>query len=81
MKSSIEKLPDMIKLLKNREASPNKIATEINADRRTVDKLLKATTEIGMVGCKSMEIEGREYRVCSLTPRFKEMLEREKDGS
>lgn len=81
MKSSIEKLPDMIKLLKNREASPNKIAMEINADRRTVDKLLKATTEIGMVGCKSMEIEGREYRVCSLTPRFKEMLEREKDGS
>ena len=75
MKSSIEKLPEMIKLLKRREeVSPNKNAIEINADRRTVDKLLKISSEMGFVGCKAMKIEGREYRVCGLTPKFKKFL-------
>lgn len=77
MKSSIEKLPEMINFLREREASPSRIATELNADRRTVDKLLENTIKLGLVGCNSMNIESREYRVCTLTPKFKKFLEEE----
>jgi hypothetical protein len=29
---------------------------------------------MGFVGCKAIKIEGREYRVCDLTPKFKKFL-------
>lgn len=75
MRSSIEKFPEMIYILKRGEASPNKLASQLHSDRRTVEKLLDAATEMNIVGCKSMKIEGRNYRACGLTPNFKKFLE------
>ena len=71
MKSSVDKLPAMLRLLSKKECSPNKIAQKIGSDVRTVDRMLSATSEIGIVGCKSFNIAGRIYRSCGLTPEFK----------
>ena len=74
MNSSIEKLPRMIRILRRNELSPNKIAQQLNSDRRTVERMLNTAIEMQIVGCKSMRIEGRNYRVCGLTPNFKKFL-------
>lgn len=79
MKSSIKKLPEMIEFLKKEEATPNRIAKELNSDRRTVEKMLDSTTEMKIVGCRSMEISGRKYRVCGLTPEYKKILKEVKE--
>ncbi len=74
MKSSVDKLPDMLKLLSKKECSPNRIAQEIGSDVRTVHKLLDASSSIGIVACKSVEIEGRTYQACGLTQEFKDIF-------
>jgi predicted transcriptional regulator len=74
MKSSIDKLPELVDLLKKEDVTPNKIAMQLKSDRRTVDRMLAITTEMNIIGCKSMEISGRNYRVCGLTPEFKKFL-------
>ena len=47
---SVEKLPKVIKLLGVRQnISPSRIAREINSDRRTVEKVLKAGMDSGII--------------------------------
>ncbi len=47
---SVEKLPKVIKLLSVRQnISPSRITREINSDRRTVEKVLKAGMDSGII--------------------------------
>ena len=47
---SVENLPKVIKLLGGRQnISPSRIAREINSDRRTVEKVLKAGMDSGII--------------------------------
>ena len=70
MKSSVEKIPRMLELLSRKECSPNNIAKKIDSDIRTVNRLLDVTTEMGIVKCESLEVEGRKYRACRLDPEY-----------
>lgn len=72
--TSINKLPELINLLKKKECSPTMISKELNSDKRTVDKMLNVTNKLNMTFCKAITIEDREYRSCSLTPEFKRIV-------
>ena len=71
---SIDKLPKLINLLKRKQCSPTKISKELNSDKRTVDKMLEVTNKLSITSCKSIKIEGREYRSCGITPEFRKIL-------
>ena len=74
MKSSIEKFPQMIEILRKSESTPNKLAIKLHSDRRTIEKLLKVATKMKFVDFKSLLIENRDYRIYFLTSKFKTFL-------
>jgi len=72
---SVEKLSKLVKILeKEGKATPNKIATEIGSDRRTIQKVLNVATDLGIAKCETLEIGGRKYSACSLTPEYQKVL-------
>lgn len=71
---SIDKFPELIKLLRKKAYSPTRIAQEIKSDKRTVNKMLNVGRKLNITACKSIKIEGRRYRVCKLNPKFKKNL-------
>lgn len=76
---SVDKLPKVVEVLRKEiKASPSKIASEIHSDRRTVDRILNAATDLGIVDCNKLEVSGRTYQVCQLTSEFKRLLESRK---
>ena len=73
---SIDKFPELIKLLRKKAYSPTRIAQEIKSDKRTVNKMLEVGSKLNITSCKSIKIEDKKYRVCRLTPEFKKNLRR-----
>jgi len=74
---SIKKLSEVVKVLKKEgKASPNKIATEVGSDRRTIQEVLKVSSDLGITQCKTLVLSGRNFRACGLTPEFKKILEK-----
>ena len=77
---SVENLPKVIKLLDVRQnISPSRITREINSDRRTVEKVLKAGMDSGIIKCYRAKIGKKIYSACGLDPNF-EKLYRKKGG-
>jgi len=74
---SLEKFLEMVKLLKNKEYSPTKLSRELNADKRTVDKMITTAEKLNLVSCRAFKIEGKTYKACSLTPDYKQKIRRE----
>ena len=71
---SAEKLAKLVKVLgQTGKATPNKIAKNISSDGRTTHKLLAAAKDLGLVQCKTVEVGGRKYSECSLTPEFSKL--------
>ena len=69
-----EKIVQVIQLLeKEGNISPNQIACRLGSDRRTIAKILKSASELGLVKIDSIEISGRRYSNCKLTDRYKNM--------
>jgi len=71
---SLKKLPKVIEVLKNQPSSPSRLAAKVGSDRRTIGSVLTVASELGMVKCESIEVSGRKYAVCSLTPEYQKML-------
>lgn len=67
----------MIKLLEKRSYSPTMIARKLDADKRTVDKMIKVGVRMNIVGCKSVKINGRNYTDCGLTTDYRKMIKKE----
>lgn len=75
----MDKLPKIVEVLrKETKASPSKLASQIHSDRRTVDRILNAATNLGIVDCNKLEVSGRTFQVCQLTPEFKRLIEARK---
>lgn len=73
-KLSVKKLTEVVKFLeKEGKASPNKIATEVGSDRRTVKNVLSEGMKLKIIKCETLEVGGRKYSVCSLTPEYQKM--------
>lgn len=68
---SIEKFPKMLELLKKERYSPTMLARKLEADKRTVDKMIKAGMKMNIIGCKSIKISGRKYTVCGLSDDYR----------
>lgn len=72
---SVKKLTKVVKLLeKEGNTSPNRIATKVGSDRRTIKTMLKEATDLGMVQCRTLDVGGRKYSACSLTPEYQKIL-------
>ena len=78
--ASIDKFPELVQLLRRKECSPTKIAREINSDKRTVNKMLEVGNKLNITVCKSLRIDKREYKACTLSPEFKKILGGKKHG-
>lgn len=77
---SVEKLSKVIRMLeKEGKASPNKIATKVGSDRRTIKKVLNVASDLGITQCEVLEVGGRKYSACSLTLGYQKIL-RNKEG-
>jgi len=73
---SVKKLPEVVRILEREgRATPNKIATELGSDRRTIQKILKSASELGIAQCEILKVGGRKYSACSLTPQFQKILQ------
>jgi len=78
---SVEKLSKVIKILeKEGSASPNKIATEVGSDRRTIQKILDIATDLGIAKCEILKVGERKFSACSLTPKYQEILKNKAEG-
>jgi len=77
---SVGKLPKVIKLLNRKQnISPSRIAREIGSDRRTVEKVLKAGMDTGIIKCNRVKIGNKTYSACGLDPSFAKLY-RKKGG-
>ena len=74
---SLEKFSEMVNLLKKKEYSPTKLSRELNADKRTVDKMIETAEKLNLVSCRAFEVEGKTYKACSLSPDYKKKLRKE----
>lgn len=74
---TIDKFPEMVKFLKDKKCSPTKIAKQIEADKRTVDKMIKVGTELNILECKSLEISGKQFMTCTISADFKRLMKKE----
>lgn len=73
---SVEKLSKVVKVLeKEGKASLNKLATKVSSDRRTIKKVLKVASDLGIAKCEILELGGRKYSACSLTHDYQKILE------
>jgi len=74
---SVEKLRKVVEVLKKEDGlSPTRIASKIGSDRRTVSKILEEGTKMKMIRCNIIEMSGRRYASCKLTPEYKKMIEK-----
>lgn len=78
---SIEKLSKVVKILQEEgSASPNKIATKVGSDRRTIQKIMKVASNLGLVKCETFKVGERTYARCSLTPEYLKVARSAKKG-
>jgi len=70
---TIDKFPALVELLKNRKYSPTKIAKELEADKRTVDKMIEVGTKLNILTCESIEVSGRKFMSCTVSENFKKI--------
>ncbi len=77
---SAKKLTKVVNFLeKEGKASPNRLATEVRSDRRTIKDVLKEGTDLGIIQCKTLEVGGRKYSACSLTPEYQKIIKKVKN--
>lgn len=77
---SVRKLPKVIDLLSRRSnVSPSRIAREIRSDRRTVEKVLKAGMDTGIIKCERVKIGSKTYSACGLDPSFAKLYRKRGD--
>ena len=73
---SIEKLSKLVKVLeKEGRVSPTRLANEVGSDRRTIKKVLKVASDLGITSCENLEIGGRKYSACSLTHDYRKIMQ------
>lgn len=72
---SVEKMLRVIEVLSNESpVSRNRIAIATRSDRRTIEKVIRVGSEMGIIKCETVEIGARRYSSCSLDPDYIEML-------
>jgi len=68
----------MLDLLQKESYSPTMIAKKLNADKRTVDKMIQASMKMNIVDCDSLRVSGKEYRVCRLSDDYRRIYNRKR---
>lgn len=71
---TIDKFPEMIKLLKNKKYAPTRIAKELKTDKRTVDKMIEAGKKLNILKCETVELSGKKFVGCTVSERFKKNM-------
>ncbi len=70
----IEKLQKLIELLiKEENISVTRIASVVGSDRRTINRILKSLSKLGLVEIKVLEMGERNYSSVSLTKEYKSL--------
>lgn len=70
----------MVDLLQKECQSPTMLAKKLNADKRTVDKMIRAGMKMNIIGCQSLKMSGREYKVCCLSNEYKRVYDKKRRG-
>lgn len=68
----------MLDLLQKESCTPTMIARKLNADKRTVDKMIQASIKMNIVNCHSLKVSGKEYRVCDLSDDYRKIYNRKR---
>jgi len=76
--TTIKKFTRMISLLEKEDHTPTMIARKLGADKRTIDKMIQEAMKMNLIGCQSLKISGKQYRVCSLSDGYKKIYSRKR---